>query len=79
MMATRIKPTLMAGGPFAKHFLYSIVETCQTVTTQKGVENALRKPVPVSDIIEARQEGLPPPPVLLFEMMLTVVIAVAWI
>ena len=52
-------------GALTKHALDSIVETCQTVTTQNHGGSALIKRVPDSgDFIEARQEGVPDIPVV---------------
>ena len=61
--------------------LDSIVEACQTVTTQKHGDGALMKHAS-GDTIEARQEGGPPPlpGTLAVGLMITAVaIGVAWI
>ena len=60
-----------------KQALDSIVETCQTVTTQNHRDSALMKREP-GDIIEARQLAIPVAG-LIFFIVADIVFAIVWI
>ena len=66
-------------GALIKHVLDSIVETCQTVTTQDHSDSTLMKRVP-GDILEARQAILVVPVVgFIFFIVADVIFSIVWI
>ena len=65
-------------GALMEHFLGTVVETCQTVTTPNHGDSALMKRVP-SDIIEARQEELIPVALALIVIVVAIAGGLKWI
>ena len=65
-------------GALIKHVLDSIVETCQTVTTQNLTGYDLMKRIP-GDIIEARQAEILPAIAAITAIITTIAIGVLWI
>ena len=67
-------------GALVKHVLGRIVETCQTVITQKNGDNTLKKCVP-GDIIKARQDEILAVPIIAFVSVIViyVLVSIVWI
>ena len=65
-----------------KHVLGSVVETCQTVSTQYNTDSALMKRVP-GDIVEARQESteaaLAPKVLIVVAIVALIALSIVWV
>ena len=65
-------------GALMEHFLDTIVETCQTVSTQNHSDSALSKRVP-GDIIEARQAELVPAVLTIIGIVAAITLSIVWV